>query len=144
MQYSVLYAEDVPHYAEIEIDAPTPEHAIQRAQDHDFNDEALEAEWESSTSRRIVRIQNSTGEVIASDLRLDSSFLSFGDDRKMRICDFAEEVLEALKLGFSKDWVHNAGITDDIEALRAICLAHSNWWNNIALPLIKKLEGASA
>jgi hypothetical protein len=53
----------------------------------------------------------------------------------------AEEVLKAMEAGQSKDWVANAGITTDIEALRKICLAHADWWNNIAWPLIAKARG---
>jgi hypothetical protein len=53
----------------------------------------------------------------------------------------AEEMLKALEAGQSKDWVANAGITNDIEALRKICLAHAGWWNNVAWPLIAKARG---
>ena len=51
------------------------------------------------------------------------------------------EMLEALKKGNVKSWVANAGITNDIEALRRICLEYSNWWNTVAWPLIEKVEG---
>jgi hypothetical protein len=53
----------------------------------------------------------------------------------------APDLLQALEAGQSKDWVANAGITNDIEALRKICLAHADWWNNIAWPLIAKVRG---
>ena len=35
-------------------------------------------------------------------------------------------------------WVHNAGITNDIEKLRAICLAHAKAWNELVSPAISK------
>jgi hypothetical protein len=50
-------------------------------------------------------------------------------------------LLEALEDGQSKDWVANAGITNDIEALRKICLAYADWWNGIASPMIAKMRG---
>lgn len=53
----------------------------------------------------------------------------------------AGEMLKALEAGQSKDWVSNAGITSDIEALRKICLEHADWWNNVAWPLIAKARG---
>ena len=51
-------------------------------------------------------------------------------------------LLEALvamsRLHDSVPWVHNAGITDDIEALRKICLAYSDWNNNVYVPLMER------
>ncbi|MCP4701538.1 MAG: hypothetical protein GY862_32475 [Gammaproteobacteria bacterium] len=52
-----------------------------------------------------------------------------------------QDPLEALKAGHLKSWVHNAGHTNDIEALRAICLEYSNWWNFTALPVINENGG---
>ena len=51
------------------------------------------------------------------------------------------EMLAALEAGYSTSWVHNAGITNDIEALRRICLEHAKWWNTTAYPAIEKAKG---
>lgn len=45
-------------------------------------------------------------------------------------------LLAALQAGEPENFVHNAAITTDIEALRRISLSYVNWWNNIALPAI--------
>ena len=61
--------------------------------------------------------------------------------RKMQTNPKLQEALEA---GHSKSWVHNAAITQDIEALRAIALEQADWWNNIAWPLIETLKRRAA
>ena len=38
-------------------------------------------------------------------------------------------------------WVHNAAITDDIEALKSIALAYAEAWNTLILPAIAKATG---
>ena len=38
-------------------------------------------------------------------------------------------------------WVHNAADTNDIEALRAICIAQADVWNSMMLPAIAAAEG---
>lgn len=53
-----------------------------------------------------------------------------------RLIAAAPTMLNALKEAQSVAWVHNAAITDDIEALRAIALDFSKWWNDTALPAI--------
>lgn len=58
-----------------------------------------------------------------------------------RLIASAPELLEALELAGGFPWVHNAAITNDIEALRAICLSYSTWWNNKAMPAIAKAKG---
>jgi len=52
----------------------------------------------------------------------------------------APELLEALKAANCPEWVHNAAITDDIEALRRIALFFADWWNNTARAAIAKAQ----
>lgn len=40
-------------------------------------------------------------------------------------------------------WAHNAGVTNDIEALRRIVLAYSDWWNETALPIVERHSASS-
>jgi hypothetical protein len=71
-----------------------------------------------------------------------------------RLIAAAPDLLEACKMmagigtvddgkptGGTIPWVHNAGITMDIEKLRAICLAFCDVWNNHMLPAIAAAEG---
>lgn len=51
------------------------------------------------------------------------------------------QMLRVLQEAQLKDWVHNAAITDDIEALRTICLGYAKWWNEQALPVIALATG---
>jgi len=132
--YTVLYAEDIPHYGAREFDAANDELAIQRA--IDITPEAMSAftndpDHNNPQCRRIVHIEGPDG-IVAEGIYLD---------RQDAIRLFATQMLEALEAGQSRNWVANAGITDDIEALRRICLAHADWWNNIAWPLIAKARG---
>lgn len=48
--------------------------------------------------------------------------------------------LEALAAAHNPHWVHNAAITQDIEALRRICLFYADWWNHIACPILDAHE----
>lgn len=47
----------------------------------------------------------------------------------------------ALRAAGEFPWVHNAAHTNDIEALRRICLAHATWWNDQALPILARIDG---
>lgn len=49
-----------------------------------------------------------------------------------------KELIEALEAAHFESWIHNAGITDDIEALRDIALDYCEWWNMTALPVLRK------
>jgi len=50
------------------------------------------------------------------------------------------DLLQACKKAECPHWVHNAGITTDIEALRKIALFYADWNNNVLLPAIAKAE----
>lgn len=54
----------------------------------------------------------------------------------------APDMLQALKDAEFQSWVANAAITDDIEALRKICLDYADWWNNTASKVIEKAGAA--
>lgn len=146
MKYSVLFAEDVPHYCTAEIEADSAEEAIKRAKAHpNTSDLAFDdADWSNPVCFRIVHIEDAEGQIVTADVSLDDFFLRGGGDADRRLCDNAEDMLKALEAGHSRDWVCNAAITEDIEALRKICLAHADWWNNIAWPLIRKVKGGAA
>ena len=49
--------------------------------------------------------------------------------------------LESLNRGGTIPWVYNAAHTRDIEALRAICLAFADVWNNYMGPAMETVTG---
>jgi len=49
------------------------------------------------------------------------------------------EMFTILKEAGKVDWVHNAALTHDIEALRKICLRYCAWWNDRALPILERI-----
>lgn len=53
----------------------------------------------------------------------------------------APEMLAALEAAHNFPWVANTAHTDDIEALRATCLAYSEWNNKVVIPLVAKARG---
>lgn len=58
-----------------------------------------------------------------------------------RLFAASPEMLRVLQAAQFKEWVHNAAITNDIEALRKICLAYAAWWNEQVLPIIAQATG---
>lgn len=51
-----------------------------------------------------------------------------------------EKMRQALQQGACPVWVHNAAITDDIEALRKIALWHADWNNHVRIPALHAKE----
>jgi hypothetical protein len=49
---------------------------VKRARVHDFAGEALEAEWNNPVCKRIVHIEDETGNTIANDIPLDDYILT--------------------------------------------------------------------
>lgn len=58
--------------------------------------------------------------------------------------DAAPDMLAALQAADCPNWVHNAGITNSIEDLRAIALWYADWNNSVRLPAIAKAAGGTA
>lgn len=50
------------------------------------------------------------------------------------------ELIRALEAGKCPCWVHNAGITTDIEALRKIALFHADWNNEIRIKVLEMVK----
>jgi hypothetical protein len=95
--YTVLYAEDVPHYAFGEIEARSPKAALAKARKMNTDTfTAFEPDWDSSVCRRIVFIEDPAG-VIAEDIALDQYHLRNGGDPDRRLCDAAPDMLAALE-----------------------------------------------
>ena len=94
--YTVLYAEDVPHYALGEVEARGPKDAIAKARKLDTETfTAYDPDWSGAICKRIVHIEDQNGEIIAEDIPLDSYYLSHGEPQR-RLCEAAAAMLEAL------------------------------------------------
>ena len=101
--YTVIFAQDIPHYGSVDIEAEGDDHAIEAARiywrdvEHDpVND----PDWNSSVSRRIVEITDESGKSIANDVRLDSYSLERATDEEIIIRAHAKELLESLERAF--------------------------------------------
>jgi hypothetical protein len=58
-----------------------------------------------------------------------------------RLIAAAPDLLKALEAAHCPVWVHNAGHTSDIEALRKIALWFADWSNNTRYAAIRKARG---
>ncbi|WP_165063997.1 hypothetical protein [Paludisphaera rhizosphaerae] len=91
----------------------------------------------------VFSVTNASGDQIAEVERWNESGVEaeLEAEANARLFAAAPDLLNALEAGRSRKWVHNAAITQDIEALRRIALEHADWWNIIAMPLIERLKG---
>jgi hypothetical protein len=81
--YTVLLAEDVPHYGTTDIEAVDDEDAVRDAKALDISGICVEPSWDSPVCQRIIHIGDSKGNVIARDLPLDDYVLSRRPDPAM-------------------------------------------------------------
>ena len=96
--YTVLFAEDVPHYGTAEIQAEDDAAALEAARTYDLSEVTNDAEWENSACKRIVWIEGPDGNTVAEDISLDDCFLRYGGEKDRLLCEAAPEMLEALEL----------------------------------------------
>jgi hypothetical protein len=96
--YSVLFAEDVPHYGTAEIEAKDDAAALEAAKAYDLSAVTLDPEWENSVCKRIVYINDPTGNTIFNDVPLDNYDLRYGGEEERRLSGAARDMLEALRL----------------------------------------------
>ena len=74
--YTILLAQNIPHYGTTEIQAADAAEAVERAKDLDFDNFLLiEPDWENPVCRRIVSITDDTGVEVAHDIVLDGYVL---------------------------------------------------------------------
>jgi hypothetical protein len=117
--YTVIYAEDIPHYAMGEIEARSPKAAIAKARKMDTDTfGAYDADWNNVVCRRIVSVEDPDDNIIAQDIRLDDFHLERGTDEDIRIRDAAADMLVALETLIERsDDLESAiaGVTDQFE-----------------------------
>jgi hypothetical protein len=126
--YTVLYAEDVPHYSFGEIEARSDKSAIAKARKLDTETfQAYEPDWNNPVCRRIVSIEGPDDNVIAQDVPLDDYVLHKATaDEQLRL-DAAEGMFEALcaqeVAEFDPDASRRKGYFDNARELRNAALA---------------------
>jgi hypothetical protein len=114
--YSVLYAEDVPHYCTVEIEAESDEDALRKAKRHPGTEDLGfdDPDWNNPICFRIVHILDSNSVAVAQDISLDGHRLL--TDSKVR--DAVQYALECLG-SFKADWLANHGLNVAVEKLEA-------------------------
>jgi hypothetical protein len=113
--YTVLYAEDVPHYATVEIQAASDEEAVAVAKARHSGDLDFDSpDWENPILRRIVSIEDPNYIGVAGDISLDAHQLL--TDSKVR--DAIQYALECLG-SFKADWLNIHGLKVAVEQLEA-------------------------
>jgi hypothetical protein len=101
MEYSGLFAEYVPHYCIEEIAAEDLEEAIghRNTGNLDFDD----PDWNNPVCLRIIHIEDGQEETAVDDIPLDEFIIRSGGEANRRLCDNAEDMLNALESGHGKN-----------------------------------------
>jgi len=121
--YTILFAQDIPHYGSVEIEAKNDADALRRAKKH-WRDVQIGAEpWplhdaqhDNAVSARIVLIYDETDEhrEVAHDVRLDEYvLLRARTARDERTLDNAKAIFTALESVMH--WWQSTAHTDDDE-----------------------------
>jgi hypothetical protein len=95
--YSVLFAQDVPHYGTAHIEAEDDAAALEAAKAFDLSDVTNDPEWENSVCKRIVSLDDPEGNTIINDVPLDNYDLRHGGDKERALCDAAQDMFDALE-----------------------------------------------
>jgi hypothetical protein len=121
--YTVLYAEDVPHYGATEIEAENDAEAIAMAKAADFDTD--DPDWNNTVCKRIVHIEGPEG-IIAEDVPLNDWFLrQCGEDvhRKLEAAEAMFEALEAQEMAeFDPEASRRKGYFERARAFREAAL----------------------
>lgn len=144
--YTVLFAEDVPHYGYADIEADNDREALAKARAYwrDCDPRPTDdPDWSAGVCHRIVLIEDARGNSIAHDIALDDFHLRGGGEADRLLCEAARDLLAALEEAGRFPWPANAAITTDIEALRQVCLRYAEWWNGTARRAIAKAKGGA-
>jgi len=80
--YTVLYAEDVPHYAAVDIEALDTVDAIAKAGQKDLTGIPTDPDWRNAVSRRIVEVTDEDENIVAEFISLDTPALTANSHQK--------------------------------------------------------------
>jgi len=95
--YSILFAQDVPHYGTAEIAAADDTDALAKASNLDLGELCTDPAWDDPVCRRIVHIEDPSGKIIEQDIPLDEVFLRHAQTIDPRLCDAAPALKAALE-----------------------------------------------
>jgi len=98
--YTIIYAQDIPHYGCVELEAESDEKIVEAARAYweaTELDPVDDPDWSNPVSKRIVEITDEAGGTIAHDVRLDNYSLERGTDEEIAIRDAAPELLRQLE-----------------------------------------------
>jgi len=95
--YSILFAQDVPHYGTAEIAAADDADALVKAKALDPGEVCTDPAWDDPVCRRIVHIEDPSGKVIEQDIALDDFFLRHAQNIDPHLCDAAPALKAALE-----------------------------------------------
>jgi hypothetical protein len=95
--FTVLYAVNVPHYGQLQIEAGTKAEAIVTAKSRDPAEICGERDRSSAACARIVSIIDHSGRSIAEGITLDGAFLRYGGRPAWLLCENAPAMLESLQ-----------------------------------------------
>lgn len=94
--YTVLLAEDVPHYGFVHITAASATEALEAARHLDTGEHCTDSDSSTAVCHRIVHIEDEDGNIVAEDIALDRYFLRYGGEPARLLCDAAPRLLDAL------------------------------------------------
>ena len=119
--YSILFAEDVPHYGTAVIEAENDSAALEAAKAYDLSEVTSDPAWEYSICKRIVHIEDGDGNDIAHDIPLDGYSPRSESVRDKTLFDAAPELLAAAQLVIER-WA-NGDLADAVRQLDAAVIA---------------------
>jgi hypothetical protein len=94
--YTVLLAEDVPHYGTAHITAASAAEALEASRHLDTGNHCTDPDSSNAVCRRIVHIEAEEGTIVAENIPLDGCFLRYGGEPDRLLCDTAPRLLDAL------------------------------------------------
>jgi len=132
--YSILYAQEVPHYTAHEIQAENDAQAVELAKAFDWSALPSDPDYSSAVLRRIVYIEDAAAsEIVDEGIALDDWRLS-ESRQKHALHDAVLDMLEALRL-CEQVIAHFARTDDGTPSISALHMARD---------AIAKAEGCAA
>jgi hypothetical protein len=124
--YTVLFAEDIPHYGGVDIESRNDAEALCLARSFDTDRVSYyEGCWDGAVCKRIVSIEGADGKIIAHDIPLDEYSLRHGGQADRALCEAASDLLEVVRYtdeilsGFKPDALRNLGLDVLFEKARS-------------------------
>lgn len=98
-KYEILYAQDIPHYGTVELEAESDAEILEAAKAYwsaTDVDPVDDPDWKNPVCKRIVVIRDEAGNEISNDIRCDDYSLEYITDEEVGIREAANEMLDML------------------------------------------------